>query len=194
MRTHQCMSDLPMTTESWLRLHQFCLTRPTRVIKKKKNPFTHQILAFNSFNSLIFKMDTNNIWRSMNKSMNDNCAAIYGTDSKGPHTDMDYGISVRVRVCVQEWSLLWGSQSQTCHNHGRRKLRVATACRWPPYLLATSGHTVVSSYPITQRHYSLLSANYQGTPKLDNWDQFPWFHWTGLSKPLKIFFGKNNIL
>ena len=70
------------------------------LLKKKKNPSTHQILAFNSFNSLIFKMDTNNIWRSMNKSMNDNCAAIYGTDSKGPHTDMDYGISVR--VCVQE--------------------------------------------------------------------------------------------
>lgn len=140
--------------------------------KKKKNPSTQpQILAFNTFNSLIFKMDTNNIWRSMNKSMNDNCAAVYGTDSKGPHTDMDYGISVC--VCTGEWSMLWGSQSQTCHNHGRRKERVPTACRWPPYLLAASGHTVISSYPITQSHYSLLSANYQGTPKLDNWDQFP---------------------
>ena len=45
-------------------------------------------------------MDTNNIWRSMNKSMNDNCAAIYGTDSKGPHTDTDYGINAHVCVCV----------------------------------------------------------------------------------------------
>ena len=78
-------------------------------------------------------MDTNNIWRSMNKSMNDNCAAIYGTDSKGPHTDTDYGINAHVCVCVcvraGEWSMLRGSQAQTCHNHGRRKEHVATACR-----------------------------------------------------------------
>lgn len=34
-------------------------------------------------------------------------------------------------VCVYtgEWNMLQGSQSQTCHNHGRRKEHVATACR-----------------------------------------------------------------
>ena len=55
-----------------------------------------------------------------------------GLIQKG-HTLIQTMVLTRMCVCVcvraGEWSMLRGSQAQTCHNHGRRKERVATACR-----------------------------------------------------------------